>query len=202
MKKIILALAGVLMTGSLFAQTQTPGSPMTPNVQFGIKAGPNFSSITTKTGGSNSTSSLITSLQAGVVADLMLADQFYLEPGLLFAGKGGSINGVKGSISYLEVPLDFMFKPQLGTGMFFIGLGPYFADAIGGNNVVFGPNTGNLKRFDAGANFQAGYQLPSGLNFSLTTDLGLINIMTNGDNNNGYHNTSFGLNVGYLFGSK
>ena len=198
--------AGILLTSSVFAQTQT--SPVSNNVQFGIKAGPLFSSITTKTAGSNSTSGLITSLQAGIVADILLAPQFYFEPGLLFAGKGGIINGVKSSISYVEVPLDLMFKPQMGDagafggGTFFLGLGPYFGNAIGGNNVVFGPNTGNLKRFDAGANFQAGYQLPMGLNFSLTTDLGLINIMTNGDNNNGYHNTSFGFDIGYFFGSK
>ena len=35
-------------------------------------------------------------------------------------------------ISYLEMPLNFLYKPLLGTGHLLLGFGPYVALGIGG----------------------------------------------------------------------
>lgn len=180
-------------------------------VKFGVTAGPGFSSVTTKANGDKETSKLMTGLRGGITVDLPLADEFYIQPSLLYAGKGGNeeVLGVdlKTRIHYLELPINFMYKPEVGAGNLFIGLGPYIALGLSGKtdggsagsvDIDWGDETGQLKKMDAGANFQVGYEFPMGLNVGLFTDLGLVNL-AGGDNDNSFKNTSFGLSVGYKF---
>lgn len=200
MKKTLLLVLVLFMTGSLFAQTRV-----------GIRGGPNFSSITSRVNGTKTTSKIITSLEAGLTADVRLADEFYLQPGLLFEGKGGisKNSDTKTVVSYLQVPVDFLYKPVLGKGNFVIAFGPYFAFAVAGKYKsgsttvdAFSNDAGSarLKHFDAGANFQTGYEWHNGLFLVMHTDLGLTNILAN-PNGNSIKNTSFGVSVGYQFGS-
>ncbi|MGN6511600.1 MAG: outer membrane beta-barrel protein [Chitinophaga sp.] len=207
MKKALLSVAALLIAGATFAQTK-----------FGIVAGPSFSSYTYKVNGDKETSSLLTNFRAGLTADLQLADEFYIQPSLLYTGKGGKEEvfgfDTKTNVGYLELPINFMYKPEVGNGNLFIGLGPYFAvglngnretvvnDAVVKNDIEFGDENGQMKRFDAGANFQVGYELPMGLNFGLFTDLGLVNLQGNGDDDNSFRNTAFGVTVGYKFGGQ
>lgn len=207
MKKVLLSLTALLIAGVGFAQTigQQP-------ISFGIKAGPNFSSYTSKASGTKTTSKLIVGLEAGVYANISLADEFYFQPSLLYAGKGGKDKNsdTKINLSYLELPLDFLFKPDIGNGnKFIVGVGPYVAYGIGGSVKGSTPSydpfksyngaDASLKRFDAGANVQLGYEMPSGFNVGLNTDLGLVNALNHGDNNNSFRNTSFAVTVGYTF---
>lgn len=212
MKKVLLSAVALFIAGASFAQ-----------VKFGITAGPSFSSYTGKVaGGDKETSKLITGLRAGVTVDLPLADEFYIQPSLLYVGKGGTMEGqvlnvdFKTRINYLEIPINFMYKPEVGNGNLFIGLGPYVAYGLGGKAEITNPqgdkvssdiewgndNTGQMKRIDAGANFQFGYEFPMGFNVGLHTDLGLVNVRGNGDNDNTFRNTSFGVSVGYKFGGR
>lgn len=210
MKKVLLSAAALLLAGASFAQ-----------VKFGITAGPSFSSYTSKAGGDKETSKLITGLRAGVGVDLPLADEFYIQPSLLYVGKGGTVEGTvlnvdyKTRIHYLELPINFMYKPEVGNGNLFIGLGPYFAYGLGGkfeaanaqgdkvsSDIEWGNDDGQMKRLDAGANFQVGYEFPMGFNIGLHTDLGLTNNRGNGDSDNSSRNTSFGVSVGYKFGGR
>ncbi len=215
MKKVLLSLTALLIAGIGFAQTigQQP-------ISFGIKAGPNFSSYTSKSSGNKQTSKLTVGLEAGVYANISLADEFYFQPSLLYAGKGGKDKNTnfKTTLSYLELPLDFLFKPDIGNGnKFIVGIGPYLAYGLGGKReeafpqqgtITYDPfktgsslngSSGYLKRFDAGANVQLGYEMPSGFNVGLNTDLGLVNALNHGDNNNSFRNTSFAVTVGYTF---
>jgi hypothetical protein len=203
MKKVLLAFAGLLIAGVSFGQTK-----------FGVVAGPQFSSYTTK--GDNAdkeTSDLLVGVRAGFTADLQLADEFYIGTGLLFSGKGGKTNdNFKGNFSYLQVPVNFLFKPEVGSGKLNLGVGPYFAYGVAGKwkttvgNVegkakVFDEESGalQLKRFDAGLGIVAGYELPAGLYLGLNADLGLVNTLKHDDNGASLKNTSFGVSVGYKF---
>ncbi|SFE70864.1 outer membrane insertion C-terminal signal [Chitinophaga sp. CF118] len=209
MKKILLFCAAILTAGVTFGQTK-----------FGILAGPSFSSITSKNTSLNSgkeTSDLLVGVRAGVTADLHLADEFYIGTGLLYAGKGGKNkdNGnFKTTLSYLQVPVNFLFKPEVGSGKLNLGAGPYVAYGLGGkhkgtlNNLVIDYNAFDdeskvinqkLKRFDAGIGVVAGYELNSGLYMGLNADLGLVNIYDNTDNDRSLKNTSFGVSLGYKF---
>ncbi|ATL46724.1 hypothetical protein COR50_05750 [Chitinophaga caeni] len=199
MKKLLFFAIAILLSGATFAQAK-----------WGVVAGPSFSSYTMKVAGKKSTSDLITNFRGGFTVDLPLADEFYIQPSLLYAGKGGTGDflgtDVKTNLNYLELPLNFMYKPEVGNGNIYIGVGPYFAYALGGNtdgnDIEFGNNLGEMKRFDAGGNLQFGYELFNGLNFGLYTDLGLVNLAGEGDSDNSFRNTSFGVNIGYKFGGR
>jgi hypothetical protein len=207
MKKVLLFCVAILTAGITFAQTKV-----------GIIAGPNFSSITSKNMIANSgkeTSDLLVGLRAGVTLDLPLAQEFYIGTGLLYAGKGGKNkdnSDFKTTLSYLQIPINFLFKPEVGAGKLNLGAGPYVAYGIGGKNKgtignvtaeykAFDDESGDLKlkRFDAGVGVVAGYELNNGLNFGLNADLGLVNAYEKTDNDRSFKNTSFGVYVGYKF---
>lgn len=211
MKKVLLSVAALFIAGASFAQ-----------VKFGVTAGPSFSSYTSKVSGDKETSKLMTGLRAGITVDLPLADEFYIQPSLLYVGKGGMMESenfdlkLKTRINYLELPINFMYKPEVGNGNIFIGFGPYIAYGLGGkseladdngnklsSDIEWGnDNMSQMKRLDAGANFQFGYEFPMGFNIGLHTDLGLVNVRGNGDDDNSFRNTSFGVSVGYKFGAR
>lgn len=197
------------------AQVNTLNQPPA-TASFGIKVGPNFSSVTTKLSGSKETSNLLTSVSGGVYVNLPLAPEFYLQPALLFEQKGGK--KVYGShsdelfrLNYLTLPLNFTFAPAVGRGQWLVGFGPYFGYGLSGTHsgsfadslftFSHDPFSGDngLKRFDAGLDVLIGYQLASGINFGIQSELGLVNLLKNGDSNNSFRNTSFQVTIGYTF---
>ena len=210
MKKVLLFAVAMLIAGLSFGQ-----------VKWGVVAGPNFSSATVKSGGDKETSDLLIGVRAGITADLPLADEFFIGTGLLYAGKGGKNkdnSDFKTTLSYLQLPILFTYKPQVGSGNLVLGVGPYLAYGLGGKHKggignltgdlkAFDDESGpyKLKRFDAGAGIQVGYELPQGLYFGLNTDLGLVNVAsetTLDGQDFSWKNTSFGVSVGYKFGGK
>lgn len=137
---------------------------------------------------------MLPSFNAGVFADIPIADQFYLRTEVVFAQKGAKYKAVDGSLkpSYLEIPLSFLYKGPLGTGAVLVGLGPYLAMGIGGKSTIIGvsqdvkykkeptiaelASNRYLKPLDFGAKFYAGYQLSFGLGVVLESYLGLSDI--------------------------
>lgn len=206
MKKILLSAAAMLVAALSFGQ-----------VKFGVVAGPNFSSYSIKAMGDKNTSSLITNVRAGVTVDLPLADEFFIGTGLLYAGKGGKDkdSDFKTTLSYLQVPILFTYKPEVGAGKLVLGIGPYLAYGISGKHKGgIGNITGDLKafddesgdfklnRFDAGGTIQVGYEMKQGLYFGINTDLGLVNAASTKEvlgQDYSWRNTSFGASVGYKF---
>lgn len=208
MKKIIFTLTGLFFSGVVFAQTT-----------FGVKAGPDFSSLSTKTSGTRVTSKGLIGLQAGVYASLPVAEALVLQPSLFYSGKGGKYNLGDGfmqtqRLDYLSLPLALLYKAEMpnGAGSWFLGAGPYAAYGLSGRIADDAPGTGKinpfkdygsgavLKRFDAGADVQAGYEMAGGFNIGLSADLGLMNIAANGSNQRSTRNTSFAIMVGYAWG--
>lgn len=222
MKKQVLVLLALFGTLSTYAQ-----------VSFGVKAGFNSASISGGEGAKR-----LAAWHAGGIADISLAENFSLQPQLLVSVKGAktegyempspvpgvdpiSVPGTKISLTYLEVPVNFLYKHEAGAGSIFVGAGPYVgfgltgkvkADVDGAEDVDIKfdgkkaedlegetEEAVHLKRLDAGANFLAGYELKNGLLFSVNYSLGLTKISPDGgDGKNGY----FGISVGYLFGKK
>src|SRR5690242_2192654 len=123
MKKWFLGVAALLLAGATHAQTS-----------FGIKAGPNFSSATSKADGSKETSKIITGVAGGVYANLPIGPQFYIQPSLLYEGKGGKAKEGDATtrLNYLTLPIDFLFKPEVGAGSWMVGVGPYLGYGISG----------------------------------------------------------------------
>lgn len=153
---------------------------------------------------------MLTGFHIGVDYEIGVAPDFYFAPGLQFSTKGTNIDFVetKAVLNYFEVPLNLVYKPLLGDGNLIVNFGPYLGYAISGKykddiadtDIEFGSDdTDDYKPFDMGANIGFGYQLGMGLSFKLNAQLGLINILPDGDSDNLVKNNGFAFSVGYRF---
>ena len=203
-KIAIVSLLTVLLISQARAQS---------GVTFGVRAGINFQNLTGKDEqGDKYSNKLKTGFHIGGNAEIPVAPDFYLQPGLLFSTKGAKFKNsdVKTNLSYIEIPVNFIYKPVLGDGKLLLGVGPYAAFAVGGKyksgsastDIKFGSNADDdMKRFDAGGNFLVGYELSNHLSAQLNAGLGLVNIGNRapGDSKSSLKNTGFGLSIGYRF---
>jgi hypothetical protein len=216
------------------AQTQSDdsNSPEVGTSTFGIYGGVNFQNINGKDAmGIDLSNSLVPRFTIGVNYEIAIAPEFYIQPGVQFVTKGtkGPMEYKKNAdtytvtreinMNYIEVPLNLVFKPNLGRGFVVLGLGPYVGYSVGGkakfegstkpedsdiqfadavptndeNNLVY------FKRMDTGANLFVGYEVHNGINILLNTQLGLLNINSSTTSKMENKNTGFGLTLGYRF---
>jgi hypothetical protein len=206
-------------------------------IGFGILGGVNFQNINGKDNSGNKLKNgLLTGFHAGVNVNIPVAPEFYFQPGLLFSVKGAKNDffspPTKASgdlvtttkLSYIEIPLNLLYRPQLGNGYILLGFGPYFAFGIGGKensefgsisyerDVKFKSTVTNLidlidnayyRPFDAGANIFFGYELSMGVFLQINAQLGLLKINPEyswaTDSKASYKNTGFGISIGYRF---
>ena len=202
-KLAIFSLFGLFLMSQVRAQT---------NLSFGVSAGVNFQNLTGKDNtGDKYANKLKTGFTIGANVEVPVATDFYLQPGILYAGKGAKYKNSddKTTLSYLEIPVYFLYKPVLGNGKLLLGVGPYAAFGIGGKDrfgnidtdVQFGSKPDEYKRFDAGGNFLVGYELSNRFSAQLNAGLGLVNLNNreDGDTKSSLKNTGFGVSVGYRF---
>ncbi len=194
-------------------------------VSFGVRAGVNLSNINGKDAADNKLENrLIPGFNAGVNVEIPVADQFYLQPGLLFTTKGARAEEGDGktTLGYVELPINLVFKPELGAGKMLLGFGPYVAYGVTGKakdgndseDVKFEKeiNVAELlsgvyaKPFDAGANVLVGYEFSNKLSAQLNAGLGLLNVnpKVTGPGSEAadkikMKNTTFGISIGYRF---
>ncbi|GAO31130.1 porin family protein [Geofilum rubicundum] len=193
---------------------------------LGLRGGVNFSNLAGD--GVPDDTKMKTGFHLGLDYEIPVAPDFYFAPGLLFSTKGaksewsesGEVGGIAYEFSsestivlnYLEVPLNLVYKPLLGEGNLIVAFGPYLGYGIGGKvkwddgdesgeeDVTFGSGDDDMfKALDMGANISFGYMFASGFSFQLNTQLGLINIDSEGDSDYPVKNTAFGLGLGYRF---
>ena len=115
---------GVLMLVTVSAQAQSSAI---------IKAGVNLANVSIDEDGGIDDAKTLTSFQVGVIADLELLPVLYLQPGLVFTGKGSKTqsgddddaNYYRATTNpyYLEVPVNLVFKTPRDV-KFFVGAGP------------------------------------------------------------------------------
>jgi hypothetical protein len=196
---------------------------------FGIRAGVNFQNLNGKNSdGDKLENDMIIGFNAGVNVEIPVAPDFVLQPGLLFSLKGAetTVEGLSGKVNvdYIELPVNFIFKPVLGNGRLLLGLGPYVAYGVGGKIKLSGSGTDIEKKIifendlsesqllddefyvrplDAGANLLAGYEFAFGISVQLNAQWGLLKVNPgydgNSDDKSSVKNTGFGISVGYRF---
>jgi len=224
---IILIAAFTALSFQVEAQT-AEGS----KARFGIYGGVNFQTINGKdANGTTLENSIITKFHAGINEEIPLAPDFKFQVGVQYIGKGAKGDFVYNTngkdvlitreinLSYIEVPLNLVYKPLLGTGNLILGFGPYVGYSFGGKAKFSGTdapadrdvnftktapanelnNLANYKPLDVGSNFFFGYELRNGINFVFNASLGLININSQTTNKLAEKNTGFGLSLGYRF---
>ncbi len=229
MKTRIFSLLMILtLTGTVtFAQSSDKSG-----MSFGILGGVNFQNLNGKdAGGDKLTNDMILGYHAGLNVQIPIAPQFYFQPGLMFSTKGAKntykILGTEitrtTKLSYIELPLNLVYKGALGNGFVMLGFGPYVGYAIGGkylseggsvtidNKIVFkgtieetdDESHATFKTLDIGGNIFAGFQLGNGIFAQLDTQLGMVKINPenkgNSNDKTSVKNTGFGLSLGFRF---
>lgn len=223
MKNRLLSTLIILLFSSSFAIAQEK-----TNMSFGILGGVNLQNLNGKlSSGDDLENDMLMGFHGGINIQVPVAPEFYFQPGLMLATKGAKYtNGPLTSttkLSYIEMPLNLVYKASLGNGFFMLGFGPYLAYAIGGNVKTEGGSvsveqdiefksvveTGDpltvpyYKAFDAGANIFVGYQMAGGLFLQLDTQFGMLNINPEDKriltDKSTKKNTGFGLSLGYRF---
>ncbi|OKS86060.1 hypothetical protein RG47T_1507 [Mucilaginibacter polytrichastri] len=207
--------------------------------KFGIKAGVNFTNVIMKDENGNKTNTQsMPGILLGLTVDIPVAGDFYIQPAAQYSRKGykqetggfyGSATNFKVNASYIEVPINLLYKPHLGTGNLLLGAGPYIGYGTGGNwksendaaigdmivgkkgDVIFKNNAmdgGDInsylygKPLDYGLNFLAGYEFFNKLSVQLGAQVGLANLQphTDGVTREGkLKNSGFGISLGYKF---
>lgn len=221
-RKISLILIFALMVSMAMAQTGEMG-----RTSFAILGGVNFQNLNGEdNSGKKLENDLLIGYHAGVNIQIPVAPEFYFQPGLMFSTKGAesvSVLTPTYKLSYVELPLNFVYKGQVGNGYFMVGVGPYVAYGIGGkaiyevgsvksesdvtfkNEVVLGDPlmAVYVKPFDAGGNIFFGYELAGGLFMQLNAQLGMLDIKPdhylNPDDSSTLKNTGYGVSLGYRF---
>ena len=201
---LIFTLSGFMV----FAQR-----PAGSGTSFAVLGGVNLQNLNGKDmSGNKLENDMLTGFHAGVNAQVPVAPQFYFQPGILYSTKGAKITESSYKLSYIELPLNFVYKALVGNGYFMLGFGPYISYGIGGKDIEFKKTVESgdsdaikyFKPFDSGANLFFGHELPSGLFMQLNTQLGMLDInpednRITGDNKSSLKNTGYGLSLGYRF---
>ncbi|MDR6370859.1 hypothetical protein J2795_002095 [Chryseobacterium bernardetii] len=171
---------------------------------------------TNETTGISNTSGFST----GIWARIPLNRKLWFQSGVFYSPKGAqktistenSTINTKRVISYFELPVNvvYYFSGEK-VGRLFVSTGIYAALASGGhtlktitgtdkdvekyrNDIVFGKDINQVRRFDYGLSVGLGYQSPLGIYIRGQYELGLQNVV----NTKYLYNRSFQLMVGYI----
>ena len=148
-KNVVMKMRLILFCSALTLTVLT-------NAQSGrIQAGINLANISVTDNGRVDDANTLNSFNVGIIGDFHLGSLLYLQPGILFTGKGSEVEkGTQGSNAYfkqtfnpyyIEVPANLVIKASLGSNRFFAGAGPYLGIGVAGKakteRTVFGVTT-------------------------------------------------------------
>lgn len=154
---------------------------VTANAQT-FKAGLNLANISITNDGDIDKNNMLAGFQVGFTGDVSLGSWLYLQPGLVFTGKGSKTQS--GSTSdatyyratsnplYVEVPLNLVFKTPKAPVRFFAGAGPYLAMGVAGKNKSEGKIFGVA--FSSSENIRWSDDDPSTLNYEEGAGYGIM----------------------------
>lgn len=211
--RIIIVFCFITLSFESFAQ-----------LKFGPKIGINFAKQKhVYDGKTDNDVKGIISFAIGGIVDYAFTDAFSIQPGLLLSGKGFKYTETEDGdtykdwlkLNYLEIPINIVYKHDIGNMIIYGAAGPYFGFAIGGKwkyeyeedgdsdsgstDVKFGDgeNDDGIKRGDFGLNIGTGVEINSfqiGINYGL----GLSNISYS--EKSIVKNNVFSISACYFFG--
>jgi hypothetical protein len=215
----LICLSILLLTG--YAQKKTT---------IGFYGGYNLYTIHGRnTDGSNFWLKTEDGFNMGANLQFPIARNVYLQPGISYNQKGANFKtyhymgqtyhgDVK--LSYVEVPVNVVYKPKVGSGHLLLGVGPYvgygtgheagvdqgmyhvrFAEDVTPEQIEQVPFY--FRPWDAGTNFILGYQFANNITAQLNGEIGMkrINPSVNGqwDGKMKHRTAGFGCSFGYRF---
>ena len=170
-------------------------------VQFGVKAGLNLSTLYNPSDSDNP--GYKTSFNAGVLASVPLFPGFYLQPEIMYSGQGYeqsfSTESMHIETGYLNVPVLFKYQHEIGL---FAETGPQIGFLLSANREVGSINTNikdDFESTDFSWAFGLGYKFSSiGLGIDARYNLGLTNTAKDSQNETA-KNSVFQLGLFYMF---
>jgi hypothetical protein len=160
---------------------------------FGVKGGLNISSLG---GNASQIGSAKFGFHAGIYFAARVSDRIAFQPELVYSQQGFQVNSALTNAfvvnyNYLNLPLLAKIYVADGTS---VQVGPQLGYLL---------NSGELdaiKKVDVALAMGLGYEVASGLNFSLRYNLGLLNTVVNAPNlSSSSTNRVFQLSIGYTF---
>ncbi|MBN9283157.1 MULTISPECIES: porin family protein [Flavobacterium] len=162
-------------------------------LQFGVKAGVNFSNFT---GGDieGYDFKTITSYHAGVVAEVKILENFSIQPELLYSTQGAELKGlgeqIKSELGYISIPI--LAKFYLTSNKLSLELGPQASFLVSKRNEFSGSDT---KSFDFAVAGGLGYKITNSIFVQGRYALGLTEVSKDAD----VKNSTIQFSLGYLF---
>jgi hypothetical protein len=200
MKKIILLLS--VMGISFISYSQ---------VEFGIKAGLNYSSLTLSTPVPGWSYHFIAHFNAGIFASIPLSNKFYLQPEAVYSEQGAGASdlntasyntNLKYDYNYLNIPV--LFKYQDVSGLF-AETGPQLGLLLSAQSYFDFGQTRDLKSrteaIDFSWAFGVGYKLPKfNMGIDVRYNLGFTKILKDPGDVDPMKNSVFQLDLFYPIG--
>jgi hypothetical protein len=212
----------------LFAAVTVAQNTQESKISFALQGGINFQNLNGKDyQGDKLDNSMIIGFHGGANVMIPIVPEFFFQPGILFSTKGaehtyGDFTSTY-KLSYLELPLNLVYRASLGSGFVLLGFGPYLAYGIGGKSTFDDGNNSitndiefqnvveigdpltvaYFKPFDAGGNIFFGYEMGNGIYAQFNAQLGMLKINPEDkripDDQTSIKNTGFGISLGYRF---
>lgn len=223
MKKVLLVAACAFCALTVSAQRASSSSTsffstekVESGVQFGIRAGLNFSNMSYSEDGYSLSPKSRTSFHVGLIADIPVVESFYVQTGLYFQNKGWKLEyeyeeTETAKPMYLEIPILASYRYNFSdAAQLQINFGPYFAYGIGGKVKWESDeyeeeeydffDKDNFKRFDMGLQVGAGILLGQHYYLGFAYEFGLTNIAdVDDDDDYSYKNRNWMISLGYNF---
>jgi hypothetical protein len=191
---------------------------MQAQIKFGPKVGLNLSTMTMKIGSLSIDPKTVVGFHVGVISEIPLVGNLSLQPGILYSAKGSkwaeSEEEILFSPSFIEIPVNVVYKFDLGAIKLLLNAGPNFAYGIGGKikftsgsvsesqDIEFGSGSEkDMKPLDIGLNIGAGVEIAN-LIISANYGLGLANLAPENTDDKEMKINVIGISVAYLFGGK
>ena len=202
--KLLIIVVAFTMTTKSFAQAK-----------YGVKAGLNLANISEKSsaGSGNEGKTSKIGFHFGGTAEFPASEAVSVQTGLLFSTKGYKISeggsSTTTSVNYLEIPINTIYKIEIGSAKLCLSAGPYLAYAASGTKKGEGYNDkldigsdddDTYKALDYGLNIGAGVELNDKITIGLQYGIGLANISSYTGYGTSAKNNVFGISVGYMFG--
>jgi hypothetical protein len=219
MKKTILS---VLFCTAAMAEASA-------QITIAPELGLNMANMSVKSLGVGTNNTTRPGFEVGGVVDIPFNPNLSLQPGLYFMMNRSYLKSLDPvlsdevnmtyNIKTFQVPVNLEYKfGTAGHNRLFIGGGPYLGYNAGGNIIYTGGITRSLnigtkgpdaqgpgddiKPLDFGLGINAGYMLKNGLYVRARYQAGIANLAPGTIEYNSIKMSSFGLSVGYSFGSK
>jgi hypothetical protein len=219
-KNLFVAFIFVLVASFVSAQSIQPQV-----TRVGFFGGPVAGNMWEKVGGMSRMHDYVLGATLGIMLDVPMQKIGSFQPGIDYIGKNskdsytdnnGQPVNTKTTLSYLEVPLNVVFRIRHGDGNFTLGGGVAAAVALAGKqsttagtslndkeDLKFGDlTTDNYGRYDFGINGLAGYEFKNGFFIHLNYNWGINRLFVGGDPKDKLYNNYLALKAGFLFGGK